>query len=276
MSGTLSGYRRLDTAEAAASLTVTEAARSTCQEQAKRLTVGSPRVDAADAVTQELKRLLEERTRQWHTEAARAQRVFGVLVELAGELCREAFDAELKRDGDLLKGPPDELKTFIVAQLSPILSAEALAKSDFQLALHYQALQNDYRQLREANGRLRVVVKQTEREVNSLRQEVDRLETLRGQTARQTRHISVAHSGWHCLPRWRRQGWKRALAVVETEAPVDHGRVDDLVRLMAATGLARFSKIRRAADHRLGTGHQEWLHADGARRGCPGRLHQIV
>ena len=211
----------------------------------------------------ELKRLLEARTRQWHTESARAQRVFGVLVELASELCMAEFDAELKRRGDLLQGDPNGLKDFIVAQIKPRLNAGALAGNRELAALH-QALQREYAGLQTAHERLSITAQQAEREVTALRQQLAAREAASVRTQRDAgvgrgapeaspaqvgaRHLGIVSPRPLATPPEVLPTPAPELLPTATEGapepPADLGRVDELIRLVAATGLARLSKIR--------------------------------
>ena len=241
MSELFSGYRRLNTAEAASPAAVPSPAAARSLEPGPA--AGTPPADEdAKALVRELKRLLEERTRQWHTEAARAQRVFGVLIELASELCMAEFDAELKRRGELLRGSPDTLKDFITAQIKPRLDASALA-GNLELAAQHQALQGEHARLQGEHSRLSVIVEQAESELAALRERLARDETEAGapaeaETPRPEREPSPA-------PRARADAPDDpAGEPADTEGRVDRGRVDELVRLVAATGLARLSKIR--------------------------------
>jgi hypothetical protein len=229
MSALFVGFRRLDEAE------MPVASNPLAPNQ-----TAQPQREAAPALAPELKRLVQERTCQWHAESARAQRVFGVLIEMAGELCMAEFEAELKmRSRDLLQGSPDKLKAFLVAVLKPKLDAAKLAgKAD--LPAVYQQLQAAHGQLQSEHGRLVVDAELSKQEVIALRQQLAGAEAALAEAGRRLTAVTESPAA----SALKEEPLPAAPAANMAVAKADNGRVDELVRLIAATGLARLNKIR--------------------------------
>ncbi len=208
--------------------------------------------------TEEIQAQLAERTRQLEAERARAQQAFNELLRLAADLCVEAFDTELKRRGEgrALKWTPAELREFIVRHVRPRLDAAHLAE-DANLAAEHQALREADAQMQAEHNRLKVIAEQDAKELAALRplmaereRELTSLrDTLRVGGAAISAQWSadaatVAPASMPVVPTPAEPPAPPKASQPDAAPRADPGRVDELVRLMAATGLARVSRIR--------------------------------
>jgi hypothetical protein len=231
------------------------------------------------AAAEEIQAQLAERTRQLEAERSKAQQAFNELLRLAADLCIEAFDAELKRRGEgrALKWTPAELRDFIVRHARPKLDAASHA-GDADLAAEHQALREAHAQLQAEHNRLKVIAEQDSKELAALRplmaERERELTSLRDTLHARAATVSAKPSAPTPPPSAAVSAPVSASVVsAPTEPPfdassalsagfaqgrpalpmadppdalprADPGRVDELVRLVAATGLARVNRIR--------------------------------
>ena len=226
MTGLFAGYRRLDGAEAALPAPAVPSALP-----ARSLASVAPLPPAVPGAAvlespDELLHMLDECGREVQEARLKAGQVLEVLVDLAGALCKAEFDAKLKEHGNLLAWAPAEIKEFILLQVERRLNISRLADK-VNLAEQYHRLEEKYGALKSENSRLKVMFQQAELELAALREPLAQDEPSDQAQAED-------------LPAADTEAADQAAA----EPTTDLGRTDDLVRLIAATGLARLSRIR--------------------------------
>lgn len=218
----------------------------------------------------EIRCVLDERTRQWQSAEARAARVFNVLLNLALRLCREAYDDEIRRTGGgIARWTPERLGEFVLHH-AHALQAQAVAATDPLLAAKHIALTEEHHQTLDERNRFDSLLQQQEQELHTLRMMVaerEQRETI-GKLKGQVAGLEKAHTGAPIEakptpieakptlveatrspveskpPRGPVELPQGGTSTGPTPAPTNAARVDDLIRLMAATGLARLNKLR--------------------------------
>jgi hypothetical protein len=230
MTSLFAGYRRLDGAEAASPAPIVPSA---LPARSLASIAPLPPVVLPAAVLEspdELLHMLDECGREVQEARLKAGQVLEVLVDLAGALCKAEFDARLKEHGNLLAWAPADIKEFILLQVERRLNISRLADK-VNLAEQYHRLEEKYGALKSENSRLKVMFQQAELELAALREPLAQDETSDAQPAEAaTENMSSADT--------------EAVDEAAAEPVTDLGRTDDLVRLVAATGLARLSRIR--------------------------------
>lgn len=167
---------------------------------------------------------LAQQNQQLQAERLTIRQVRGALLALANQLCQAALERERRQkgDADLAKWPPQAICQFIEVHTRDLVAAlregadGGLAEAYHRLNENHQGLLQQAASLREVNTRLR-------QELAELR------EARAGQPSENNEPEA-----------------DEASASARPAAPANTARLHELVRLMATTGLARFSRIREA------------------------------
>ena len=232
MSGLFAGYRRLGETETAAPANLQAGLPARSDEPVRppdwpvspgtRVVLSAAGTGWAQAV--------EVRTRLWQAERARARQALEAVMELASQYLTTRYNAVLREHGDVLDWPAAVVRDFVQTELIPSIEAR-LEGTDGDLAEQHQRLQADFDALQTEHNRLRVAFELDERELAMMRRQRPAVETDEADASEAQAPADEADTTAH----------------PETEGgdeAADRDRTDDLMRLIAATGLARLARIR--------------------------------
>jgi hypothetical protein len=179
-------------------------------------------------------------------EAAQLNRATAVraLIGIAEATCVGPWDEEKRSGRNPEDWPPERIGEFVIRHLRLTLRSAALAKRP-ELAEQYERLAQELADARQEVGRLRVQLQYTQAAAQRPAEGEPRVFVGQRRGARVASHPSIVQSA------------AAEPVTTQTPAPRDQAapqpRVDELVRLMAASGLARDAEIRRQLAARWGT-----------------------